>query len=232
VHRRGLIAAIAGLVAATGSVARAQPGAAPVTPPEPEPEPEPDPAPTVEARADPEPAATPDDDLAARQELGLRVGLRMGGRTTPGGLHVGGVLLYRLSEELWSESTAGFTFGGGEAACFRDRADDVVCDHGMLDGTGIAVATGLRWFVRGRQGFAPYLHGTIGGEYVSFGDDDLRGVAVPVTAGAGARVRVNRGTAVGAGAALELGLARFGRHVGGEPQASLSVWAAVELAME
>jgi hypothetical protein len=167
----------------------------------------------------------------AGQEIGPQLGLRIGGRSTPGGLGVGATFLYRLSDELWSDTQFGASIGGGGAQCFRNRADAVVCDHGQLDGLGFGVIAGLRWYARPQQGFYPYLRAGLGAELVRFGDDGLWGVGVPLGLGAGVRSRVTDAIAVGAGADLQLGVARFDRGVGLEPQAALLVRAAVELAL-
>jgi hypothetical protein len=81
-----------------------------------------------EVQDEDEPEAIPD------QSVGASAGVAGGGNVTPGGFRVSGHYLYRLAEQDWFDGTASFTFGSGGAACFRDRMDDVVCDHGFADG--------------------------------------------------------------------------------------------------
>ena len=64
-----------------------------------------------------------------------------------------------------------------------------------------------------------------------FRSDDVTGLAVPLTAGAGLRVRVIDWVAVALEAQLELGAGLFSRGLGLEPQAGLAIGAAVEFAL-
>jgi hypothetical protein len=201
---------------------------------------EPDPAPPA-----PAPAAepTPADDTAVDtdernadggvrdQELGARAGLVSGGRVTPGGLRVGGHYLYQLTDDDWFDGALLFTFGGGPASCFRDREDDVVCDHGRLEGFAGELAVGVRRFFPARGGFLPYARVGAALRVVRFGDDDVTGLAAPLTGGAGIRIRVAPWVAVAAEAQLELGAGVFSRGLGLEPQAGLAVGSAVEFAL-
>jgi hypothetical protein len=168
----------------------------------------------------------------AVQELGATIGLRAGGRTTPGGFRAGGVYLYRITGKLWSESTLAFTVGGGSAACFRDRADDVVCDHGALAGRSVALSSGVRWVLAGKQGVVPFLRAGLGLELVSYGVDEVRGLAVPVQVGGGARGRVADRVALVGSAELHAGIGWFSRGIGTEPQAALVVTVGAELALD
>jgi hypothetical protein len=172
----------------------------------------------------------PGEDVAD-QEIGARLGLRMGGRSTPGGLNIGGVFLYRLSDVLWSDSSIAFSVGGGGAECFRDRGDNVLCDHGQLDGVAGGAHSGVRWVQRGKQGFVPYVRATVGLELVNYSDDDVRGIAVPVVLGGGVRARVADRVSVGGGADLHIGIARFNRDIGAEPQVALTVKLGVDFAL-
>jgi len=179
---------------------------------------------TVEAEQD------AGDDVAD-QEIGARIGMRMGGRTTPGGFHLGGVFLYRLNDELWSDSLVAFAVGGGGAECFRDRGDNVLCDHGQLDGVAGGVHSGIRWVQPSKQGFVPYVRGTVGIELVNYSDDDVRGIAVPVVLGGGVRARVADRVSVSGEADLHIGFARLNRDMGVEPQAALIVKLGVDFAL-
>lgn len=176
--------------------------------------------------------AEPTEPGVSGQELGAHLGLRLGGRTTPGGLRLHGSYLYQLTDAIWSESGFGVTVGSGAPACFRDRSDDVICDHPSMDGRGVGVWTGLRYLLPGRQGFVPYAQAGIGVDYVNYPDDEVSGFAFPLVLGAGTRVRVTDDIAVGGGAQLTVGIARLGRDVGVEPQAALTVAFGAEFALE
>src|SRR5262249_7768111 len=79
------------------------------------------------------------DDIGD-QGIGVDIGAAAGGRVTPGGLRVSGHYLYQLSDQDWFDGTATFTFGSGTAACFRDRDNAFICEHGLADGDGFEVA--------------------------------------------------------------------------------------------
>jgi hypothetical protein len=168
----------------------------------------------------------------AEQQLVARLGLAIGGRVTPGGLRASGSYLYQLADHDWFDGWLAFTFGGGDAECFRDRADELVCDHGALSGVGGELGAGLRRYFPGGGRFAPYVRGGAALRLVSFGDDELRGVAIPFTLAGGVSARVHRIVAVGAEAGVEAGPAWLGRGLGLEPQLGLVVAAAVEFALE
>lgn len=162
------------------------------------------------------------------QEIGAVLGLELGGRVTPGGLHVGGRYLYRLSERDWLESGVGFSFGGGGAECFRDRDDRVLCDHGVVSGFGAEVSAGIRRTFAAQGQFVPYAHAGVGLRLVSFSADDLSGLGVPFFVGGGVRAQVHERVAVIGGAALRLGPGFFGRDLGAEPQLSLAITGGAE----
>ena len=166
------------------------------------------------------------------QEIGARLGLVSGGRSTPGGLRVGAQYLYQLDDQVWFDGALLFTFGGGGAECFRDRDNDVVCDHGRLDGTAGEVAFAVRYFL-GMQahGLHPYVRAGAALRLVRFGDDGVTGLAIPLLGGAGMRVRVAPTVAVGVEAQLELGGGVFSDGLGVEPQAGLQLGALVEIAL-
>ena len=193
-------------------------------------------SPIAAAHADEPVGVTPAREPLAVQdrEIGARVGLASGGGAgvTPGGLRVSGYYLYQLADVDWFEGAVSFTFGSGGARCFRDRQDERVCDHGAFDGFAGELTGGVRRFVMVRGDWAPYLRASVGARVASFADDDLRGFAIPVAAGAGVRVRVDDRVAVGADAALEAGFGWFGRGLGGRPQAGLLVGLAVDFALE
>lgn len=168
----------------------------------------------------------------AEQQLVARVGAAIGGRVTPGGLRVSGSYLYNLAEHDWFDGWLAFTFGGGDAECYRDRDDELACEHGALSGVGGELGAGLRRYFPGQGRFAPYVRGGAAVRLVSFGDDELRGVALPLTVAGGVSARVHRIVAVGAEAAVEAGPAWMGRGLGLEPQLGLVVGASVEFALE
>jgi hypothetical protein len=178
-----------------------------------------------------EPPAIGDEvarDDAVDSIVGGYAGLAAGGRTTPGGLAIAGSYLTRLTEVDWFDASASFTFGGGGAACFRDRDDSVLCDHGLLRGFAAEVAGAVRQELAGKGSFRPFLKLGLALRLVSFPDDDVRGVAVPLLAGGGVRARVAPHVQVVGAAELRLGIARMGRGVGVEPHLALAVLAGVE----
>ena len=204
---------------------------------------EPAPAPAEPAPAEPAPptvsepvfappaaeSASEDDDEIGDQLIGGQLGLAAGGRTTAGGLRVTGHYLYQLTNEDWFDGTASFTFGGGDAACFRDRSDDVICDHGLASGGAIEVTAAVRRMLAPQGRFRPFARVGVGLALVRFTGDDLAGLAIPLHAGAGLRAQAAPGVAVVALADAMLGLAAFGGGVGGEPQAGLAITVGAEV---
>ena len=203
---------------------------APADPASPPLEPPPDaPAPTP-APVEPAPADAPaDSEEMGDQLIGGQIGLAAGGRTTAGGLRITGHYLYQLTDEDWFDGTASFTFGGGGAACFRDRADTFLCDHGLASGASIEVSAAVRRMFAPQGRFRPFARAAVGLALVRFTGDDLSGVAIPLHAGAGLRATVAPGVAVIALADAMIGLAAFGRGAGGEPQLGLAITAGAEV---
>jgi len=185
-------------------------------------------APRVDTLAD-DATADASDDEVPDQSLGAALGLAAGGRVTPGGLRVTGHYLYQLSAEDWFDGTASFTFGGGGAACFRDRMNDTVCDHGLADGGAIEITAAVRRIFAARGTFRPFVRAGVGVALVRFGDDDLTGLAIPLHAGGGLRASVGEGVAIVAMAELTAGIGRFGQDLGAEPQLGFAVTAGAEL---
>jgi opacity protein-like surface antigen len=217
VHRSGLIAArvLAAAALLAASPARAQPA----------PEATPDAGPD----AGPEQAAK--KPRAADQELSASLGMDVGGRVSPGGLHVAGAFLYQLSDQDWFDGGLSFTFGSGQAACFRDRDNDFLCDHGSLDGFGAELSGGVRRYFPGQGKFTPYARAGLGLRLVSFGGDDVRGLAIPLQLGGGVRARVADRISVTGGAELRVGPAFFNRDLGTQPHLGLAVHGGVEFAL-
>ncbi|HSK02387.1 MAG TPA: hypothetical protein VK932_14140 [Kofleriaceae bacterium] len=182
----------------------------------------------VAAAQAPGEAAEPAADIGD-QEIGGALGLAAGGRSTAGGVRVTGHYLYQLSHQDWVDGIASFTFGSGDPACFRDRGDAVVCDHGLASGAAIEVAAGVRRFFAPRERFRPFVRAAVGVAIVRFGGDDVTGIAFPLHAGAGMRARVSPLVAIVALADATVGLAAFGSRLGGEPQLGLAITAGAEV---
>jgi hypothetical protein len=231
--RRVIAAGLAACILGGGcAVAEAQPAGEdrPATPPgetpasaEPAP---PAPAPAEPAPAEPAPSAAGE---IGDQVLGGAIGLAAGGRTTAGGLRITGHYLYQLAEQDWFDGIASFTFGGGDAACFRDRVDALVCDHGLAAGGAIEIAAGVRRMFAPQGRFRPFARAAVGAALVRFGGDDLTGVALVGHIGGGLRASVAPGIAIVALADAMLGLGTFSRGVGGEPQLGLAITAGAEV---
>jgi hypothetical protein len=177
------------------------------------------------AYAEEPPVAPPD---MSDQGVGASIGVAGGGRTTAGGLRITGHYLYQMSSEDWFDGTAQFTFGSGSPACFRDRLDDTICQHGLVDGVSAEIGANVRHFLGGNGEFWPYVRLGVGIALVRFGDDDVTGLAIPLHGGGGFRVTVADGVAVIAEVALDLGFGRFTNGLGLEPQLGGSVMAGAE----
>jgi hypothetical protein len=162
------------------------------------------------------------------QAIGAAIGAAIGGRTTPGGLRIAGNYLYQLTAQDWFDGTAAFTFGSGDAECFRDRMDSVLCDHGVADGYAVELSANVRRFMGGRDKFWPFARAGMGFALVRFADDDVTGVAIPLHFGVGLRVSVSDGIAVTGQAELDVGVARFTNGPGVEPQLGVNVSAGAE----
>jgi hypothetical protein len=162
------------------------------------------------------------------QAIGAEVGLATGGRVTPGGLRVAGHYLYQLADQDWFDGVASFTFGSGAPACFRDRMDAFICDHGLAQGDAVEIGATVRHFFGGNDKFWPFLRGGLGIGIVRFGGDNVTGLAIPIQAGAGLRVSVSPGVAITGEAALELGFGAFNHTLGLEPQLGAAITAGAE----
>lgn len=179
-------------------------------------------------------SAQADDTAVVReQELGGVLGAEFGGRVSPGGLHVGGSYLYQMTDDDWFEGGLSFTFGGGGAACFRDRDNDFICDHGVMEGRSGEIAAGVRrfFFGRGQGRFLPYARAALGLRLIGYGADGLTGLAIPLQLGGGIRIRVDDRISLSAGSELRLGPAWFDEELGSEPHVGLAVHAGIEFAL-
>jgi hypothetical protein len=173
-----------------------------------------------------QPAAPPESP--GDQAIAAVAGIAMGGRVTPGGLRVAGHYLYQLSDRDWFDGTAGFTFGGRGAACFRDRSDAVVCQHGIADGAGVELTASVRRIFPAQGAFLPFAAVGVGIGVVRFSGDDVAGAVVPLHGGGGVWVSVAPSVAVVVEGALALGLGGFGRGLGVQPQLGLALTAGAE----
>ena len=175
---------------------------------------------------------TTDDDAPEAipdQSVGGQVGVAGGaGGVTPGGFRVSGHYLYQLSEQDWFDGAASFTFGSGGAECFRDRMDDVICDHGFAEGRGVEVIAAVRRYFAAQGQFIPYARLGVGISIVRFSDDDVTGLALPIHAGGGVRANVSEQVAIVAAGEIIAGLGRFNRGIGTEAQLGIAILAGAE----
>lgn len=183
----------------------------------------------VAGRASAEPPAqvTAADELGD-QGVGAEAGIAAGGRVTPGGLRVAGRYLYQLSDQDWFDGAAAFTFGGGGAACFRDRMDTLTCSHGFTDGSAIEISGNVRRMFAAQGAFRPFARAGIGVALIRFSGDDVDGLAIPLHLGGGLRAQVSPIVAIVAAGELVLGLGRFGTALGWEPQVGVAFTAGAE----
>jgi hypothetical protein len=162
------------------------------------------------------------------QAIGAEVGLASGAHITPGGLRVGGHYLYQLSSQDWFDGTASFTFGGGTAACFRDRMNAFVCQHGLAQGAGVEIGATVRRFLGGKDQFWPFIRAGAGIGIARFSSDSVTGLVVPLHGGAGVRVSVAPAVAITAEAELVLGVGMFNHGLGLESQFGIAITAGAE----
>lgn len=187
--------------------------------------------PPEEAPVEEKPDEQPDEPkrpTASDRELAGSLGLDLGGRVTPGGLHIAGAYLYQLSDVDWFDGGLSFTFGSGQAGCFRDRDNDYLCDHALVHGFGAEIYGGVRRYFPGQGRFTPYGRAALGLRLVSFGADDVRGLAIPLQLGGGVRASVNERISLSGGAELRLGPAWFNRELEDQPHLGLAVHAGIE----
>jgi hypothetical protein len=165
------------------------------------------------------------------QGISAVIGVAAGGRTTPGGLLIAGHYFYQLSDQDWFDGSASFTFGSSDPECFRDRMDNVVCDHGLADGYAGTFTAGVRRFLPSAASgvYWPFLTAGVGAGVVRFPpEDDTTGITFLVHGGVGLRASVAEAIAVTAQAQMLLGLGQFSNGVGWEPQLGLNVTAGAE----
>ena len=195
----------------------------------------PAPAPEGETREMREaPAAPEGEDPAGEwtdQGIGVSVGVAIGGRVTPGGLRVTGSYLYRLSRRDWFDGAAAFTIGSGAGECFRDRADERVCDHGPVDGFAVDFVGAVRRNFRSEKSFAPFVRIGAALRFVRFSGDQVAGLAVPLIGGGGVTIDLSPRMRLVAAGQLEIGGGLFSRGLGTAPQLGLAVNAGIEFAL-
>ncbi len=194
-----------------------------------------EPAPTAAPPPEmPAAAAEAGEDGESRwtdQGLGAGLGLAVGSRHTPGGLRISGAYLYRLSRDDWFDGAASFTIGSGDAACFRDRDDERVCDHGAFDGFAFDVIAAIRRSWPVENSFAPFVRLGAGLRFVRFSGDSVAGLAVPLIGGGGVAIDLTSTTRLVAAGQLELGAGLFTRGLGAASQLGLAVSVGVEFAL-
>lgn len=179
------------------------------------------------ARADDAPDAH-DEDEVGDQAISAQLGAAAGGHLTPGGLRISGHYLYQLARRDWFDGGAHFTFGSGDPGCFRDRQDDLVCDHGLASGAGVEVVAGVRRMFAAQGSFRPYARVGLGVGLARYGDDDVSGFTLALHGAGGLRVQIARSIAVVAEADLGLGLGSFNRDLGTTGYTGLAITAGVE----
>jgi hypothetical protein len=172
----------------------------------------------------PKPEPDPPD-----QAIGGALGIAAGGRVTPGGLRITGHYLYQLTEQDWFDGIVSFTFGSGDPACFRDRGNDVLCDHGLASGGAFEVAAGVRRIFPPSGRYRPFARVAAGLMIARFGGDEVTGAALTAHAGGGLRASVAPSVAVVALADVMLGLGAYSRGIGGDLLLGLSITAGAEI---
>lgn len=197
------------------------------------PPPPPDAAATTISTTPPPPPAKVAEATSAGDDVGdqaieVDFGVAAGGRVTAGGLRLAGHYLYQLSDQDWFDGVASFTFGGGDPACFRDRLDAFVCEHGAADGKGFEIDASVRRIFAPQGRFRPFARAGVGIGYVSFSSDDVSGMVIPLHVGGGVRASVAEQIGVSIQGDLGIGLAELGHTLGAQPQIGLAIVAGVE----
>jgi hypothetical protein len=159
---------------------------------------------------------------AADQELGVRIGGGLGANVSPGGLEIAGLYLYRLAESDWLESSVGFTYGGSGNGC---------CDHGLVSGFAGEVSAALRHFFAESAGLYPYASLGLALRLVSYGDNDVRGLAWPFVVGGGARLPLGKGVSLVGGGLMRLGAGIYSDGMGVQPHVTVGIHVGMEFAL-
>jgi len=236
--RRQLIAlTVVVALGAAGGAAHAQPAPDPAAPGSSAPggaapDASPPAAPAASGPTAPVATAAPSDDDVGDQAISAQLGIAAGGRVTPGGLRIAGHYLYQLSDEDWFDGVASFTYGSGTAACFRDRANRVVCQHGLADGAGAELQATIRHMLAPQGAFHPFVRLGVGLGVVRFSRDNFTGLTIPAHGGGGIRVTLAPGVALVAEGDLQLGFGSFSRGLGSQPQFGLAITAGAEFRLK
>ena len=162
------------------------------------------------------------------QAIGAELGVAAGGRVTPGGLDLAGHYIYQLSDQDYFDGIASFTLGGGAAECFRNRENNFVCDHGLLQGGRVEVPANVRRYFGGRDQFWPFARAGIGLGIARYTDDSVTGLTVPLHLGGGVRAVVSDGIAIVGEGELAVGFGVFNHSLGLQPQVGVAITAGVE----
>src|SRR5205085_9791683 len=106
------------------------------------------------------------------------------------GLRVVGEYDRELTDRFWLDLHAAAVIGTDDRGCYFDRTASYVCDHEVADGFAMLAGGGLVMPFAHNGDFTPYARG--GGEFglVSFGSDDVSGLALVLRGGAGVRWQV------------------------------------------
>lgn len=177
------------------------------------------------------PSASTEWTQSTDQALGGHVGVALGGRSTAGGVRLAGSYLYRMSERDWFDGAVAFSIGSGDAACFRDRQDDRVCDHATIDGFAVDFALAVRRTWMAQERFAPFARVGFGVRFARFSGDEVAGVSVPLLGALGVAVASSARTRIVAAGQAEVGGGWFSRGVGLEPQLGLGLTLGIEFAL-
>ena len=123
-------------------------------------------------------------------------------------------------DQDWFDGIASFTFGGGDAACFRDRIEHVhLRSRPRRRARRSRSPRTCAASSRGSGQFWPFARAGVGVGIVRFSDDDVTGLAIPLHAGGGVRAPVSptrRDRRRRPSSTLGLGV--FGQALGVEPQ--------------
>jgi hypothetical protein len=171
-------------------------------------------------------------DAAEQQGIGADLGIAAGGSNTPGGLRIAGHYLYQLSDHDFFDGTAAFTYGSGAAGCFDDRSGSIVCEHGLLAGTGAEITAAVRRYFAVTAKLQPFARVGVGVQLVHYSGDALTGVMFPLHLGGGVRATVAPGIAIVGQGEVTFGFGKFGDDLGVVGEIGLAVTAGVEFRLK
>ena len=158
------------------------------------------------------------------QELGARIGIDLNlAGVGPGGLHFGGLWLYRLADRVWFDGRASFAIGGGGSNCTFPATGAPSCAHALTDGFSALALAGVRWFPPVSGQVTPWIGGGVGAGLADFPGDGLPGFALPLWGGAGARVPVADGVSLAGEALFEVAGTVYGEGVGWRARLGMTI---------